>query len=174
MQSLYFFKIKRYFYTVKDFGIILKNGDCIYSALKYIKILYNIAKYKNKINQLNPSRSNNKVAIFTAISNNYDSIPLPLFINKEFDYFLFTNSSIKDTGIWKLRPMNYISCQSVNSARFIKTHPHILLKKYDIAIWIDPNITILDNIAKLVKKFIKSKMVAGIITNSKGKIKKMI
>ena len=122
-----------------------------------------IAKYKNKINQLNPSKSNNKVAIFTAISNNYDSIPLPLFINKEFDYFLFTNTSIKDTGIWKIRPMNYISCQSTRSARFIKTHPHILLKKYDIAIWHDANITILDDITNLIEEFIKSKMAIGII-----------
>ena len=104
------------------------------------------------------SRSGNeiRIVIFTAITDNYDSIKLPEQLNPRFDYVLFTDSPAPDTGIWQIRPITYLHSDKVRSARFIKTHPHVFLNDYDVAIWIDSNIMILGDIYYLVEKFLYS------------------
>ena len=104
------------------------------------------------------SRSGNeiRIVIFTAITDNYDSIKLPEQLNPRFDYVLFTDSPAPDTGIWQIRPITYLHSDKVRSARFIKTHPHVFLNDYNVAIWIDSNIMILGDIYYIVEKFLYS------------------
>ena len=111
------------------------------------------------------SRSGNeiRIVIFTAITDNYDSIKLPEQLNPRFDYVLFTDSPAPDTGIWQIRPITYLHSDKVRSARFIKTHPHVFLNDYNVAIWIDSNIMILGDIYYIVERFLYSGKSVGAV-----------
>ena len=97
-----------------------------------------------------------RTVVFTAITDNYDSIKLPERLNHKCDYILFTDSPTTDTGIWQVRPITYLHSDKVRSARFVKTHPHIFLNDYDIAVWIDSNIMILNDIYYIIERFLSS------------------
>jgi len=104
-----------------------------------------------------------RIAIYTAISDDYDSIKLPERIDPHIDYILFTNRPAYDTGVWQIRPMTYFADDKTRMARFVKTHPHVLLYGYDIAIWIDSNIMILGDIAPIIDEFLRSGKPVGAI-----------
>ena len=59
------------------------------------------------------TREKNRVAIFSAITNGYDSLKLPERLDPDFDYVLFTDSPAPDTGYGR----------SVHSCPFIRTGP---------------------------------------------------
>jgi GT2 family glycosyltransferase len=104
-----------------------------------------------------------RIAIYTAISGNYDSIKLPEKLDYRFDYVLFTDTPAPDTGVYKLRPVTYFHQDMTRAARFVKTHPHMMLSDYDIVIWIDSNIMILGDIYPIVEEFLASgKIVASV------------
>jgi GT2 family glycosyltransferase len=114
-----------------------------------------------------PSKSRAKVrkriAIYTAISGGYDTIKLPEKMDPRFDCVLFTDVPAPDTGVWQVRPVTYFHTDKIRAARFVKTHPHMLLDGYDIAIWLDSNIMILGDIYPLVERFLTSaKAVAAV------------
>ena len=104
-----------------------------------------------------------RIVIFTAIVDHYNSIKLPEQLNPNFDYVLFTDSPVANTGIWQVRPITYLHGDKIRSARFIKTHPHILLNDYDIAVWIDSNIMILYDIYYIIDEFLSSGKSVGAI-----------
>ena len=97
-----------------------------------------------------------RIAIYTAISGYYDSIKLPGKMDPRFDYVVFTDLPAPDTGVWQVRPITYFHADKIRAARFVKTHPHMLLDGYDIAIWVDSNIMILGDIYPLVERFLSS------------------
>ena len=139
--------------------------------ISVINRLSDLAQYRNQIesyaeltaNKRHATKGEIRVVIFTAISDNYDTIKLPERLNHDFDYILFTNLPTPDTKIWQIRPMLYLHSDKTRSARFIKTHPHLLLEGYDIAVWIDSNITILDGLDDMIKKFLSSGKAVGAI-----------
>lgn len=122
--------------------------------------------YEYKINKLS---KNNKIVIYTAIVNKYDSIKLPEYINNDFDYIVFTDQDIQNTGVWQIRPITYFHKDPTKTARYIKTHPHILLNDYDTAVWIDANITIINDIKELIDNFLLSNCIIGAIPHPKRK-----
>ncbi|MEX0934485.1 MAG: glycosyltransferase domain-containing protein, partial [Candidatus Saccharimonadales bacterium] len=131
-------------------------------AASVLKRLIDIDSYKQKVEsykQAVATRDGNlpKIAIYTAISRNYDSLKLPEVLDARFDYIVFSDTPIVDTGVFKVRPMPYLHQDPTRSARFIKTHPHLLLEDYDLAIWIDANIMILDDIYPIINEFIASR-----------------
>ena len=109
------------------------------------------------------TRGEIRVAIYTAISDNYNSIKLPERLNPDFGYILFTDLPAPDTKIWQLRPMTCLHSDKARSARYIKTHPHLLLEGYDVAVWIDANIMILDGLDNMIETFLSSGKAVGAI-----------
>jgi GT2 family glycosyltransferase len=97
-----------------------------------------------------------RIAIYTAIVDNYDSIKLPQYLDPRFDYVVFTNEPLCDTGIWAIRPIAFFDVDPTRTSRFIKTHPIQLLPDYDIAVWIDANILIIGDFFPLIEAFLKS------------------
>lgn len=86
-----------------------------------------------------------KKVIYTAIVGNYDYINQPLVVNKDFDYILFSNDIDEDyVGVWEIRrlPPPCKNKDKVKVARWIKTHPHLLLSEYVYSVWIDSNVLI--------------------------------
>jgi GT2 family glycosyltransferase len=105
-----------------------------------------------------------KVAIYTAISDNYDSVKLPELPDPRFDYLLFTDAPRSGGDVWRVRPMTAYDTDPVRMARYVKTHPHLLLGEYRYAIWIDSNLGILGDIHALLEMFVQSgKPVAAIL-----------
>ena len=133
--------------------------------------LSDIAAYKRQIAEYATARAtktshpkdHKKIVIYTAISGGYDSLKLPEKPDPRVDYVLFTDTPTPDTGVYQVRPITYFHEDATRAARFVKTHPHMLLKDYDIAIWIDANIMILGDIHHLVEEFLASaKVVAAV------------
>jgi GT2 family glycosyltransferase len=98
-----------------------------------------------------------KIAIYTAICSGYDSIKLPEILDSRLDYILFSDRPAPATGVWQLRPVTYYHEDETRRARYVKTHPHLLLPDYDIAIWIDAHIMILGDIYPMIARFVASK-----------------
>lgn len=144
---------------------IAKTNISIAQRLSDIKnYKYYIDNYNDAVaKRYNQNEKEIRIVIYTAISGGYDFMKLPEIIDPRFSYVLFTDSPAPDTGVFKVKPMTYLHKDAVRAARFVKTHPHILLKNYDIAVWIDANIMILGDICPLVEEFLVSgKAVAAV------------
>lgn len=83
-------------------------------------------------------------AIYTALIGGYDSIKQPRVVDERFDYYLFTDE-VKESrvGIWEIRHVEYDNPDKTRIARWVKTHPHLLLPQYKATLWIDANLEIL-------------------------------
>lgn len=84
-----------------------------------------------------------KFAVYTALIGGYDHIHQPNYVDANFDYILFSDE-INDisTGIWQVRKVEYKNCDKTRIARYVKTHPEILLPEYEATLWIDASILI--------------------------------
>lgn len=111
--------------------------------------LSSIASYKRHIAEYHAAKrafeqnDSKRIAVYTAIAGSYDSIKLPERMDPRFDYILFTDKPAPSTGVWEIRPITYFQKDPTRAARFVKTHPHLLLPGFDIAVWIDSNIMII-------------------------------
>jgi hypothetical protein len=96
-------------------------------------------------------RGTKRVAVYTAILGDYDTLklPYPEWANSA-DFFCFTDRRFGETGAWRLVSPDYHSVDPTRIARFYKTHPHVFLRHYDIVIWIDGNIGLRVDPVKLV------------------------
>ncbi|MCF8719361.1 glycosyltransferase [Nitrospina gracilis] len=126
--------------------------------------LADIDAYKKKIAEYRAQRealrsqtpAGKRIAVYTAISGNYDSVKLPETLDPRFDYYLFTDAPAPDMGIFQICPITYFHEDKTRMARYVKTHPHLFLSEYDIALWVDANIMILGDIHPLVEMFLSS------------------
>ena len=140
---------------------IKKLTESVNKRIKYISSYKkNIILYQKERKLCSMSK---RIVVFTAIANNYDSLKLPEILEPEFDYVVFAKPKVNEIGVWQVRNMPYKNKDPVRECRFVKTHPHKLLAEYDIAIWIDSNIMIVNKLYPYVSKFIKSNYVVGAI-----------
>lgn len=85
----------------------------------------------------------NSYAVFTAIIGDYDGVPSYRTLDPRFDYILFSNSiKTQKMGHWIVRPIPFQIDNPILTARWVKTHPHILLPEYHLSLWVDANIEI--------------------------------
>lgn len=85
-----------------------------------------------------------RFAIYTAIVGDYDEIRQPIVVDMGVDFFLFSNNiKEKRIGVWQIKRIPYSNHDSVRVARWVKTHPEILLPDYEASLWIDANIQII-------------------------------
>lgn len=94
-----------------------------------------------------------KIAVYTVQIGNYDTLVDPAVVDNDYDYFCFSDHDIK-SNIWKIIKLNEDifpkNLNNVRKSRWVKTHPHILLKDYDITIYIDSNLHILRSIKDFI------------------------
>lgn len=91
------------------------------------------------------------IAVYTAIIGDYDDLKDPI-VQSNCDYICFADHNIK-SNVWKIVSISNLDLgrlSNVRKARYIKTHPHTLLKEYDKTIWVDANLFIKDDLLKLV------------------------
>ena len=89
-----------------------------------------------------PTVRRRRYAIYTAITGGYDDIKHPERIDPDCDYICFSDTDIRNPGVWQVRRVDYFNTDPTRIARFVKTHPHIYLPDYDISVWIDANLVI--------------------------------
>lgn len=102
-----------------------------------------------------------RIVVYTAIAGGYDSLKLPHLLDPRFDYVVYADRPLPDTGVWQVRAMTWLDADPTRSCRFVKTKPHVLLSEYDYAIWIDSNVMIVGDLFPLFSAFAHSGLPVG-------------
>lgn len=84
-----------------------------------------------------------RFVVFTVIVGEYDTVKQPLVIDDRFDYVIFSDSLIDDTGIWQVRPINYKTKKNWLKARYPRLNTGLVLSEYEASLYVDGNIRIL-------------------------------
>lgn len=105
------------------------------------------------------SSEKNKKVVYTCIIGGYDSLIEPKYITDGFDYICFTDDKSLKSDVWEIRdlPKETDGLTQIKKQRFVKINPHLLLKDYDISIWVDGNVDLKGDLNKFVKKYINDK-----------------
>lgn len=95
---------------------------------------------------------NDRIAIYTVMTGDYDGIKTPLYKSANCDYFLFTNNE----NILEVKGWHVIHIKEPISnlllSRKIKMLPHLFLpSKYDVSIYVDASVLIFGNIVELTQ-----------------------
>ncbi len=97
-----------------------------------------------------------KIAIYTCITGNYDSILQPLYVEDGCDYYLITDNVPRDLGSYKWIDVSeavpQIDMPPKDKNRYCKLHPFELFSGYEYSIYLDGSIQIINGIAKYIGK----------------------
>lgn len=92
-----------------------------------------------------------RLAIYTCITNNYDSIKEPLLVMDNEEFFLFSDDVVTQNkgseSVWKRIPINAPFGCNVN--RYYKMHPFQFEGDFDYAIYIDGSIQVVSELGSL-------------------------
>lgn len=105
-------------------------------------------------------------AIYTAIVGGFDNIQQPIVVDERFNYLLFSNEiEVSNVGVWQVRKIEYDNQDRIKIARWVKTHPEILLDKYEFSVWIDANIQIKTDYLyrKVLELYNNKELIAAVI-----------
>ena len=136
----------------------LRNGGLSY-IFHYLKWRASKSKTDIEIREtIIPSIGQNlnaRVAVYTCITGNYDTIKEPLYVNSCVDYFIVTDMDVPKESVWKKIDINNISelqgLSDVDKNRFIKFFPHVLFPEYDYSVYVDGVIQIVGDIMPLIE-----------------------
>lgn len=93
-----------------------------------------------------------KIAVYTAVVGGYDRLIVPKKLNPDIDYVVFSDQPADTYGVWQVRPIPYYHPDKTRMARYVKTHPHVLLCEYETAIWVDANVAIYTDLEEYVAR----------------------
>ena len=94
----------------------------------------------------------NKVAVYTSIYGDKDTLKDPLIVNKDFDYICFTDNKNIKSNVWKIVHKDYTHQDPVRSAKVFKIKPHEYLQDYEISLWVDANFIIKNDLKSFFDK----------------------
>lgn len=87
-----------------------------------------------------------KIAIYTCLVGNYDTLKQPVAVDEDVDFICFSNEfSQSKIGLWQIRRIPYECEDKTRQSRYVKINPHIALPEYEYSVWIDANIQIIKN-----------------------------
>lgn len=104
-----------------------------------------------------------KVAVYTAVFGNYDSIKEPLYISDNCDYYAITDQNIPDKSAWvkyTIKDEGFEQLDNYHKAKYCKLHPHELFPQYEYSIWIDGNVRIVADVIPLIDRMSKETTMA--------------
>ena len=93
-----------------------------------------------------------KVAVYTCITQGYDSLKLPSSTDKRLAYFCFTDTPSSVSLPWKYSPIALPGLSPKDQNRYIKMHPHEFLPDYDVTVYVDGSIQIIGDVHALIQK----------------------
>lgn len=120
------------------------------------KSKYSVDKWLS-INKRYWSADKNKKVVYTCITGDYDSLLEPSYVSDNFDYVCFTDNAKLRNDVWEIRPLpkETEGLSNVKKQRYVKINAHLLLKEYDISIWVDGNVSLKGDLNKLVGNTLK-------------------
>ena len=80
---------------------------------------------------------NNKLAIYTAFTGDYDTLKQPEFIDENCDYICFTDNPNLESDLWTIIQMDESILDNNRKAKQYKLLPHKYLKDYKYSFWLD-------------------------------------
>lgn len=108
-------------------------------------------EYKSKGKKIN-----GKVAVYTSIFGNYDSLIEPLYKSENCDYFAITDQNIPQDSVWKKYDISKVAgfdkMDDYHKSKFCKMFPHVLFPEYEYSIWVDGNVQIVADLLPLVDR----------------------
>ena len=81
-----------------------------------------------------------RIAVYTAIVGDYDSLKIPNAIDPACDYYCFTDRDISWQNVWVRRDIPWRHADPVRMARHVKHNPQVYFADYDWSIWLDANL----------------------------------
>jgi O-antigen biosynthesis protein len=95
---------------------------------------------------------NNKVAFITAITGGYEELKFPEFLDRDIDYYVFTDSSSLEVyEPFTKVVMDKYEEDPTRLARWVKLNHYKILRKYDYIIWVDSNLLVRNSLMNYVK-----------------------
>lgn len=124
---------------------------CIVSAIKSKRIKGNINQQSVFYAKGKPIEDCKKVAVYSCVTGNYDVISEPLLVDDQLDYYLISDTNLKQKSEWKHIDIPNEACNHHGGMinRFCKLNPWSLFTNYDYSIYIDGNIEIVSDIRSL-------------------------
>jgi hypothetical protein len=91
-----------------------------------------------------------RVAVYTCITEGYDTLSSPVIVDPRLEYFCFTDKPENLASPWSFMPINLPHLNAKDKNRFIKMHPHEFFSDYDITVYIDGSIQVVGDIYPLI------------------------
>ncbi len=118
-------------------------------------------KERNRLSRLNHNTQQDrstftgKGAVFSAITGNYDSVRDPAVVDKDLDYYLFTDMNGIKSDVWKvIKVDNPEHLDLTRLARKIKIlGAYEYLNEYDYTIWCDGKSQIVGDIHQYINQY---------------------
>jgi hypothetical protein len=143
IMKLFIIKKKKYSLIIKKKKFKLSNNIIL---LIYNNSIENIKKYHS---------FKKKNVVYSALLGNYDSLK-DFKKQDEFDYILFTdNITNKKTNWTQIKIPEFVMNFNINiikKQRFLKLHPHLFFKNYDVSIYIDSSFIIIGDLNEFLKR----------------------
>ena len=99
---------------------------------------------------------NNKIAIYTAFTGDYDTLKEPEVIDENCDYICFTDNPNLESDTWKIIQMEETTLDNNRKAKQYKLLPHKYLKDYKYSFWLDGTFRIKGSIREYIYKNIRA------------------
>lgn len=103
-----------------------------------------------------------KAVIYTCIINSYDNLLQPAETPADFDFVCFVGKgekTVERDGVWMIRELECGIKDPGLLSRYPKMHPHELLPGYEVSLWVDGNIELLDD---SLYKAVRAKSAEGV------------
>lgn len=115
----------------------------------------NVLYRKNHKNDYEKSNFSGKGAVYTAITGNYDAVRDPEVIDKDLDYYLFTDMEGINSKVWNIvRIDNNEGLDLTRLARKVKILGcYEYLSEYDYTIWCDGKSQIIGDVKKYISQY---------------------
>ena len=101
-----------------------------------------------------------KKVVYSVILANYDEIK-EINIQKGYDYFLFSDNNSFFKTNWTILPIpeevKNLNINEVKKQRYLKLHPHLYFKNYDLSIYIDATMGIKGDLNEFLIRTLSSK-----------------
>lgn len=102
--------------------------------------------------------------VFGATTGGIDGVWHPGWTHPDFDYFRFTDEEEAESyGLLNFLPLQYRGSSARRSARWVKTHPHLLFPEARWAVWMDGNAVALDSWEEEFNDFVATGEPIGLI-----------
>ena len=90
--------------------------------------------------------------IYTAITNQYDTLAAPQRVEPDCDYVCFTdNPEAELPRPWIPRPIGPQGHDPRMQAKWYKVHPHLLFPSHDLSVWVDGRVRLTGGVLPLAR-----------------------